>query len=335
MMERLARFTADRNPKRSARLVVAVVVAAAAGFIAFEGFRSHLHSDFGAAWFGAGAMLEGRNPYELIGRGREFEQWPLLYPATALVTVVPFTPLSERTATVTFVVLSALLLGYGATRNGWHLLPMFLSDAFVSSAKLGQWSILFAAAIFFPRLAIFSAAKPQAALPVMLASPDRRALPWALIGAALLVMVSLALFPSWPSAWLENVRASENMEPPIMRTGGFLVLAALFRWRRPEAWLLLLTACMPQAWGWYGTLALFTIPRSFLESAMLGLVAAVGALAGAALLPPDSAEAQFYSFVGTVLVLTIYLPCTALILSRSNTGEPPVVVGWIRRRSDK
>ena len=207
MLERIASILARDRPGYRARLVSALLIAAAAAWIAFDAFESQQHSDFGSAWFGAKAMLEGRNPYELIGRGREFEQWPLLYPAPALVVALPFTLVGEREATIAFVGLSTFLLAYGATRKGWHLLPMFLTDAFVSSAKLGQWSIVFAAAIFFPQLAALSASKPQAALPVVLAATDRKAIVWALAGGLGLVAISLALFPSWPSAWLANVRA--------------------------------------------------------------------------------------------------------------------------------
>jgi hypothetical protein len=234
-----------------------------------------------------------------------------------------------------FVALSTFLLAYGATRKGWHLLPMFLTDAFVSSARLGQWSILFAAVIFFPRLAALSAGKPQAAFPVVLAATDRKAIVWALAGGLGLVAISFALFPSWPAAWLANVRASQNMQPPVMRIGGFLLFASLARWRRPEAWLLLATACMPQAWGWYGTLALFTIPRTFVESALLALVASAGALIGAALMPAAAGEAAFYSWVGAVLVLSVYLPCLVIVLRMPNAGESPWLIRQVARRSGK
>lgn len=302
-------------------------MAAFGAWLAYTAFDTHQHSDFGSVWFGAKALLDGRNPYLLIGRGLEFEQWPLLYPAPALVSAIPFSVFSERTATMIFVAVSSFLLAVGVTKHGWHLLPLFLTEAYISAAKLGQWSILFAAALCLPGLAALAIVKPQSAIPVLLHAA--RATTWkaAVGGAVLLLGASFALMPDWPQFWWANFRATDNMEPPILRAGGFLLVLALLKWTRPESWLLLATACLPQSWGWYGTLALFTIPRDFRESLALVLTAGIGMLIGAILMPPNPGEAGFYSWTGGVIVISVYLPCLLLILLRRNDGPVPL---WLR-----
>ncbi|HEX2721332.1 MAG TPA: hypothetical protein VHM24_00335 [Gemmatimonadaceae bacterium] len=306
---------------------MAFALAAFAAVLAWLAFRTQAHSDFGSVWFGARAMLEHRDPYHLIGRGKEFEQWPLLYPAPALVAALPLVPFSERTATMLFVGLSTFLLALGATRKGWHLLPMFTTQAFVSSASLGQWSIVMTAALFFPSLAFLSVGKPQASIPILLATSERVALLAAGFGVLILGAASLFIFPMWPASWLANVRAARNMTPPVAHFGGFLVLFALARWRRSEAWLLVGTACLPQSWGWYGTLALFTIPANLRESVLLAAVAVAGGALAAFGVPDGLSNDTFLARVGAVIVLTVYLPATFLILRRPNKGESPA---WLR-----
>jgi hypothetical protein len=309
------------EPTTRMRVLVAIAIAAAGMMLAFHGFQTELHSDFGASWFGARVMLQHRDPYLLIGRGREFDHWPLLYPAPALVAAIPFVAFTERAATVLFVGLSTFLLAFGVTRKSWHLLPMFITEPYTSSAKLGQWSIIFAAALFFSWLAVISVCKPQASVPVLVALRRRQPFVAAVMGGVVLLAVSFALLPHWPVEFYDNVRAAPGMQPPIARWGGFMVLLALVRWRRPETWLLIATACMPQAWGWYGTLALFTIPKSFAESVALAGAVAIGGWIGAVTIPSAMQLESFFAWAGALVVCSVYLPVTLLILFRPNEGE--------------
>ena len=112
-----------------------------------------------------------------------------------------------------------------------------------------------------------------------------------------------------------------------MRFGGFLVLLVLFRWRRPESWLLLVLACLPQSWGWYGALPVFTIPASLFQSLFLACAATVGSWLGALIVPKPGTAEDLYAWVGSLIVFTIYLPAVILILRRPNVGEGP---GWMR-----
>src|SRR6185295_2543528 len=75
-----------------------------------------LHSDFGAVWYGAGALLHHIDPYPLVGPGRLFDwDYYLEYHATAMVAVLPLSFLPELGAMVIFVWLSMAAMTYGMT----------------------------------------------------------------------------------------------------------------------------------------------------------------------------------------------------------------------------
>lgn len=308
------------------RLIVATLIGLAGALIVHNQYAraASVHTDFGMVWVGARAIAQGIDPYSVVGPGRSFDYpWPLIYPATALAAVLPLASLSEHLAAVVFVGLSSFLLAFGVTKNGWHLLPLFATEAYANSARLGQWSILFTAFLFLPWIGVVLAAKPQAAIPLLASTTSRRGIWLALLGGLILIAISLVLQPAWPVRWIEGVRNARFMEPPIAQFGGPLVLLALLRWRRPEAWLIVVLACMPQAPGWYNTLPLFTIPAGFGEAVALAGVATAFGWIGATLIPQTSSASEFYSWVGAVIVVSVYLPATALILRRPNCGPSP------------
>lgn len=219
---RLFAFLAVASPTRRQRLAVSAIVAALSAVFVANTYKAapEYHSDFGIAWFGGRAMLDGRDPYQLIGPGREFDiKWAPLYPATAMVAAMPVAALTEELATMGFVAISVFLLAYGITRDGWHLMPLFATEPFASSARLGQWSILVTAAWFLPWLASLTLAKPQAFLPILVASRSRAPFLLASIGGIALLLISLAFLPSWPAAWLDAMKSTSHMSPPIARPG--------------------------------------------------------------------------------------------------------------------
>ena len=331
-MDRIRLFLYSRAPSKQHRIAFATIAALLAGlFAALQFSADRPHSDFGMVWFGANAALSGQDAYSHIGPGRTFNyEWPLIYPATALVAVLPLAAFTEQWATAVFVAISTWLLAFGLTRDGWYRSPLFVTGAYLTSAKLGQWSILLTAALFIPQIAFLSVAKPQGALPILAGSVSKRALWAALIGAVVLVAASLLLDPHWIPSWLGAMRRTANMEPPILRLGGPLLLITLLRWKRPETWLLLTLAASPQSWGWYNTLPLFTIPQTFGESVLLTAIALLGAWYADNMLTPGSLDDLVRS-VGATIVLTIYLPCALLILRRSNDTTPPAWM-WFARR---
>jgi hypothetical protein len=330
--ERLRRFASSRSPSVNHRIAFATAIACVAGAFALSQFpRGRPHSDFGMVWYGARVLLRHVDPYLVVGPSRPFDyEWPLIYPGTALVAVIPFTILTEEWATKVFVGLSTWLLAFGLTRDGWYRVPLFTTTAFIVSAQLGQWSILFTAALFLPQLLFFSAAKPQAAMAILAATKDRRGILAAVVGGLVLLTISLLMSPHWIASWVDAVSNATHMEPPIIRMAGPLVLIALLRWRRPETWLLLTLAASPQSWGWYGTLPIFTVPRNFGESVFLAATALIGVWYADNVLNPTSLDG-LVAAVGTVIVVSIYLPAVFLILRRKNEGPSPAWLTWRSR----
>ena len=322
-------------PSIRMRIVVALAAATFGAVIVNFHYDSgpNVHTDFGMIWYGARAVLEGRNPYALIGPGREFDYtWKLLYPMPALIAALPLAWLSERLAATLFVSVSAGLLAFGITRSGWHLLPLLVTEAFVSSARLGQPSLIITASLFFPALGFLSAVKPQASLPILFASRSRRIFLYAIAGAVILIAASFLLQPSWVNRWLENLRAAPTMKPPLATPGGILILLVLLRWRRPESWLIASLACMPQSVGWYGTLPLLTIPASVGESLVLAGTSALGVYLGGLVVPPTHSLNSLFDWTGSLVVLTVYLPAAIMVLRRPNDSEPPAWLALVTHR---
>ena len=183
-------------PSRTTRIAFAVVVGlVAASMHYFRPSGNGGLSDFSGIWYGSNMLLHGQNPYALIGPGRSVDLPSYVYyPAPALVTVIPFTILSVETAGAAFIFVSAALLAYGITSDGWYRLPVIASVPFMNAARLGQWSILFTAGLFLPLVAFVSAAKPQTSLPVLAGATSRKAIPLALAGVFLLSATAFILF---------------------------------------------------------------------------------------------------------------------------------------------
>jgi hypothetical protein len=200
---------------------------------------------------------------------------------------------------------------------------MFASVAFTASVEFAQWSILVTAMLFLPSLAFFAAVKPQSALPVLVSLRSRVAISAALVGGAVLLAPSLWLLPAWPIEWWHIIRSGEQLSAPITRLGGGFILLVLLRWRRPEAWLVFIMACMPQSWAWYNALMLLAIPATYREACVLSLTSSVGALAAVYFIR-DSSSATSYPAWGAALVAFAYLPATIAVLRRPNSSVKPI-----------
>jgi hypothetical protein len=321
---------------RTRRIYVATAIGILSGTVAALRFARMLWhpSDFGQSWFGARALLHGANPYALVGPGLQYEwPWKLFYPATSMVIALPLSFFPEMVATFLFVAISAALLAYAVTENGWQRLPLFLSWPFVIATLAGQWSPILAAAILLPSLAWVLVAKPNIGLAVLAATSSRRLVRIALLGGLVITAISIGLFPAWPRAWLSNVVSEPHFGAPITRIGGIAVLLALLRWRRPEARLIVALACVPQTNSWYEGLPLLLVASTFRETLFLSLISTLGYV-----LPPlvmtARNEVEFNAQMGALMVVLCYLPATLLVLRRPNEGELPAwmapVAAWWR-----
>jgi hypothetical protein len=310
--------TPGAAPPLRARVAVALALGALAAALVATRSAAHV-SDFDPVWAGARALRAGANPYAAVGPGRDFYwPWGLYYPLPALLLALPFSFLTVVAARATFFGLSSALLAFAVTREGYHRLPLFASGAMMAAAGVVQWSPLVTAAALLPWLGAALVVKPNLGGTLWLAYPSRRAA----VGVALLLLVSLAVRPSWVAEWLAVIGSDRHMRPPLLSWAGPPLLLAVLRWRRPEARLLLLLACVPQTVALYDTLPLFLIPATWLECAALALLTHVAQLATLRLGPFASFD-DFSRVASQVNVALVFLPCLVIVLRRPNTGELP------------
>lgn len=288
-----------------------------------EGYRG----DFDQVWHASRAVLRGVDPYSVVGPGLEYSMgFPLYYPMPALVAALPLALLPLALARSLFVTLSAGLLAWGITREGPGRLWIFASGAFLGAVAGTQWSPLLTAALLVPLLAPLTVVKPNLAVAFGAAGPERRYYVAAIAGGSLLVGASFLLDPGWIAAWLSALRGAPHFTPPILLPGGFLVLAALFRWRRAEARLIVAMACIPHTTLPYETLPLLLVPRGWKEGATLATLSFVHFVLQFPLdvrLPTGdpgamAAFADWTRTMGSLGVALVYLPATLMVLRRRN-----------------
>jgi hypothetical protein len=279
---------------------------------------SHGHSDFSVIWYAARALVEGNNPYLMIGPGRPISfDWELHYPAPTLVAAVPLTILSESGSDFVFVFGSSFLLAYGALRKNLNRIWIFFSSAYVVNAKTGQWSALTASGYFVPFAAAVVCLKPSDGLAVLCGTGRRS---WIIAGvtAALLGIVSLILLPSWPRYWFESVTGTWEFVSPIRRAGGFLLLLAALRWRTREGRFLLALSIVPQVQSWYAGVLPLLVARSNRENQILSIVSSIGyvMMIPLAMMSPAREISSFT--VGDLMVAYCYLPALIIVLRHPN-----------------
>ena len=284
------------------RIAVSAAIGIASGALCWFLMR-HLHqgaADFGWALHLAQGMLARQNPYDTA-----FEQYPL----TTGLFALPFVRLPPEIAAAVFWGLSSSLLAFGLTREGYTRLLVFLAYPYWAGILTVQWSPIIAASAFFPLLLPLTMAKPQVGLPVFLTRLSMR-------GVAACVAVgiaSLILMPNWPWHWWKQTGNYEHFIPFLVLPGP-LVLLALVRYRERDAWLLTISAAMPQRW-FFDSFILWLIPRSRRET-----VWTVFFSWGAGIWRWYHAPHTFTE-VGRWTVLLFYLPMLAVVLMRRPGSE--------------
>jgi hypothetical protein len=281
----------------------------------------HLLIDFDQNYAAAHFLRQGRDPYQLIGPGREFEwQWPLFYPLTTAVAALPFTLFPMWLAPIVLAGIGSaaftMALQRSAQGGAWRFLAL-MSKPFLVAVVTGQASCLLASAFVLSPLASLAAIKPNIGAAIVAARADRRGIVAAVSGGAILLAISLAMCPGWVGEWLGAVRLNPFRLPAIARPGGFLLLLALLRWRRPEARLLLALSVVPQTLFIYDALPLFFIPRRATEAIALVVLSHFAFLM--ALNQPSVPDVNSRIIVvGNWMVGCLFLPCLALVLLRPN-----------------
>jgi hypothetical protein len=185
---------------RQMALAVAMLVAVYAGYVAADQPMElpAIRSDVDQLWFAARMLLEGRDPYALIGPGREFNYaWPLLYPLPAVLALIPLAPFPAVVARVVMVALPSGILAYSVARTDPRNLVLFLSKAFYVNAWYAQWTPLLMCMLFIPAFSAFVVAKPTIGAAMLVGVPDWRRLRWPLTVAAVIVLLSVIVWPYW------------------------------------------------------------------------------------------------------------------------------------------
>jgi hypothetical protein len=313
----LTRARARFSP-RVQRIALTVTAAVSGGLLAwmFWGQPQPQPSDLAPIWAGAGAMLHRQNPYDVVGPGRAFEwPFPLLYPMTAVLTVLPLAPLPLRVVDPIFVA-----LGFGLFT--WAVTPRrLLTPALVALVSLpglmtlqtSQWSLLLTGAALIPAVGFLLVAKPTIGLALFAAFPRWKTA----IGCSVLLILSVLVRPTWFWDWRATFASAPHVVAPITRVGGPLVLLALLKWKRHDARLLLALTCVPHTTAPYETIPLFLIPQTWAQAWSLWTLAILAYL-GQWMTGPYTSQAEYWASGAQWIVVLLYLPCLVMVLRRPN-----------------
>lgn len=287
-----------------ARIVVSALIGAGTAiFCTLLLLRFHQGAaDFSWALRLAVHLLHRTNPYDT-----PLEQYPLFAGFVGL----PFLALKPEMAAGVFYGLSAGVLAFGLSRDGWHRLLVFMAYPFWAGVLTAQWAPAIAAAAFFPLLLPVTMMKPQVGLPVAVTHLTRKGA----LACGIVLALSMAIMPRWPAWWLHQFGNYEHFIPILVWPGPLLALA-LIRYRRREAWLLFTAALMPQRW-FFDAFTLWLIPKS------RRAIVVTGAASWGAGIWRWYHTPQTFAEVGRAAVIFLYLPMLALVLwpSKSKTSE--------------
>jgi hypothetical protein len=297
---------------------IALGVLAAAGTYASHQTALEFPSDWDEIWAAGRVLLSGQDPYDAMQKAYAAGQfkYPLIYPGPAVVVSLPFALLPLPLALAVWSGLGAGMLSWVLTGRGWWGLLGLCSVPFFFAYMLVQWSPLLTAAIAFPWLGFLWIAKPTIGLPLFAAWPSRQAVIW----GAVLMIISLVVMPHWPWSMKESIRTAINVKPIISRPGGFILLLALLRWRRPEGRLLAMLSVVPQTTFFYEMVPLVLIPQTWRQMVSWALLSLLAFLLPAHFSPlqPRIGFAAVLNHLWPFWLMLIYLPALLMVLSRPN-----------------
>jgi hypothetical protein len=219
--------------------------------------------DIGLPMMGARAFLRNMSPYDVHLHAGGVA----LYPFPTMLVLLPLLFVPIRLVAAVFCGLSSFSLAFAILRSepAWRML-VFVSPPFLSALHSVQWSPLLTAALLLPPLLPFAIVKPQ--LGVVLAAAGRWT--WRTVGAtAIIVLISIAVFPRWPLDWIHNGQLSSfNGRVPIMVVPGFLLAASLLCWRTAGGRRMIAMSVVLQRY-FYDQLPLFLQPASLKQMILL------------------------------------------------------------------
>ena len=307
------------------RIAGALAIGGAAAAISWLLLPLTHGADFAQFHFHARKWLNGGDAYSggfPVMRATRVVPEPFFYPFPTLLVVAPFALLPLGLAVAAFVGVSAALLAYAIIDRCPERLPLFLGPGFFVALVLGQWSPIVTATVLLPALGWLCVLKPNLGLAVTASNPAKMAI----IGGGVLLAGTLLIQPNWPAEWLRNLHSMPPHPMPIQVPGGFLILLALLRWRRPEARLVAAMGCVPQLMYFADQLPLWLVARTRRETMLLSGLS--GAAWVASLVTNIRAGRQPAFSSAPFVLVGVYLPTLVMVLRRPNEGRLPE---WLER----
>lgn len=308
-------MTTERTSDRlRSALVVAVVSLLYAGARVLH--EPRWPTDFDQFWYAARELLQGGDPYAVVGPGKAFDwPWGLKYPFPAVLLSLPFAALPLVAGRIAFSTATGTVLGFALGRRLRTHWPMLLSASYLIALSRSQWAPALLAVAWLPLAGVAVAAKPNIGLAVLAALRPRHLL-IAVASAAVITLVGFLVQPHWVESWRRAIADSPHVAP-IWMPGGFLLLLALLRYRRSDARLLLGLAVIPHTPSLYDLLPLFYLCRSRLEVLVLALLTHV--LFWGFISTTGGETFDLYAAaLGRVSIFVIYLPALVAVLLRPN-----------------
>lgn len=317
-----ARQGVTLRSEQAGRVLLVVVIALACGYFTFVTARpAYVTTDYEYLWRAARLWASGVDPYVVKPRAAWLHLWPLFdplfYPLPGVMFAGLFAAWPLAISQVVFVTLASAFLAWRMSRRALWPLLIFVTPSFWMAAFLGQWSPWLTLAALVPNVGFLLACKPTIGLACFCYRPTWRAV----VSGCLIVVLSLALMPSWPWEWLDNLKWVQRHPPAILVPGGWFLALAALRWRQREARLLLAMACVPQLLFFADQLPLFLVSRTRREAI---LFTATGALVGAIWVARHFMRYAAVQLTGPYVLLGCYLPALWIVLRRPNVESEPI-----------
>ena len=313
---------AGPGPDLRVRCAIAFGAAVFAGALAAhtQVFGGGQGSDYRVLWDAAHAVARRVDPYGIRVDG----SLPTLvdrffYPLPAVLMGAPFAWLSVQLAAICFAACAGFALMFAITRDGFERVAIVLSIPFIVAAKIAQTTPLIMAFALLPPLAGFAFLKPNLATAFFARTPSV----YSLATFVVLFGVATLAFPHWPVHWFQTVRSSPVHAAPIRTAFGFVGVASILRWRRPEARLLFVMTVVPHGLAFYDELPLWLVALTRREAMLLTVASWLACFAWLGV-----GDGKFMHS-GTWSTAFLYLPTTVLVLRRANHGSVPK---WIEER---
>jgi hypothetical protein len=264
-------------------------------------------------------LVAGRDPYQLVGPGKAFAfDFALHYPLTAAVITLPLAPFPIETASGLFIGMGLACLAWALMRHGHAPLLGLFSASVASAVNSVQWSPVLAAATVLTPLGVLFAAKPTLGIAMFVARPSRLAV----ISGLLIAAAAFAVQPFWFVEWRMALTDQIGMTAFVLHPGGAFALLALLRWRRPEARMLAVLACVPVTPALYETVPLLLIPRRWWEASLF-VLASYAVLAWVQRVPLRGLS-NFSAHMANsadAIALLLFPLATLIVLMRPNVAE--------------